>query len=113
MDRGPRRLVEEQFSDDQKPFTREELDALAPNHPVALQSIYRHTVLNSRAEGGEDRPGDRRSPRGKIERDAAASRRPRHRRRRRRLRRRQDPHKDMDAWLANTKKLVTYLNGMA
>ena len=39
----------EQFSDDSKPFTREELDAIAPNHPVLLQASYREAYLNSRA----------------------------------------------------------------
>jgi len=39
----------EQFADDPKPFTREELDAAAPNHPVFLQASYFEAYLNSRA----------------------------------------------------------------
>jgi len=39
----------EQFSDDSKPFTREELDRVAPNHPVFLQASYFEAYLNSRA----------------------------------------------------------------
>ena len=39
----------EQFSDDAKPFTREELDKIAPNHPVFLQASYYEAYLNSRA----------------------------------------------------------------
>jgi predicted amidohydrolase YtcJ len=39
----------EQFSDDAKPFTREELDKVAPNHPVFLQASYYEAYLNSRA----------------------------------------------------------------
>jgi predicted amidohydrolase YtcJ len=38
-----------QFADDKKPFTREELDAIAPNNPVALQESYYQVFLNSRA----------------------------------------------------------------
>jgi hypothetical protein len=39
----------EQFADDPKPFTREELDAVVPNHPVFLQASYYEAYLNSRA----------------------------------------------------------------
>ena len=39
----------EQFSDDAKPFTREELDKVAPDHPVFLQASYYEAYLNSRA----------------------------------------------------------------
>jgi predicted amidohydrolase YtcJ len=39
----------EQFADDSKPFTREELDQAAPNNPVLLQASYREAFLNSRA----------------------------------------------------------------
>ena len=39
----------DQFTDSQTPFTRAELDAIAPNHPVALQYIYVNGVVNSRA----------------------------------------------------------------
>ncbi len=39
----------QQFSDDPRPFTREELDEIAPDHPVALQESYYQVFLNSRA----------------------------------------------------------------
>ena len=39
----------DQFTDSQSPFTRAELDAIAPNNPVALQYIYVNGVLNTRA----------------------------------------------------------------
>lgn len=39
----------EQFADDSKPFTREELDRIAPDNPVLLQASYYRTYLNSRA----------------------------------------------------------------
>jgi predicted amidohydrolase YtcJ len=41
--------VHHQFSDDPRPFTRDELDALAPDNPVALQESYYQVFLNSRA----------------------------------------------------------------
>ncbi len=39
----------DQFSDDKRPFTRAELDAVAPENPVLLQASYYETYLNSRA----------------------------------------------------------------
>ena len=39
----------QQFTDDPKPFTREELDQIAPDNPVALQESYFQVFLNSRA----------------------------------------------------------------
>jgi predicted amidohydrolase YtcJ len=39
----------DQFADDKKLFSREELDQAAPNHPVLLQFTRSHTFLNSRA----------------------------------------------------------------
>jgi predicted amidohydrolase YtcJ len=39
----------EQFADDSKPFTRDELDRVAPNHPVLLQASYYEAYVNSRA----------------------------------------------------------------
>jgi predicted amidohydrolase YtcJ len=39
----------EQFSDNPKPFTREELDRIAPDHPVFLQASYFEAFLNSKA----------------------------------------------------------------
>lgn len=37
-----------QFTDDPRPFTRAELDAIAPNNPVALQESYREVFLNTK-----------------------------------------------------------------
>src|SRR5215510_1398736 len=39
----------DQFADDKRPFTREELDEVAPGNPVLLQASYYETYLNSRA----------------------------------------------------------------
>jgi predicted amidohydrolase YtcJ len=39
----------EQFADEKRPFTREELDQAVPNNPVLLQASYREAYLNSRA----------------------------------------------------------------
>jgi predicted amidohydrolase YtcJ len=39
----------EQFADDPKPFTRQELDAVAPANPVFLQASYYEAFLNTRA----------------------------------------------------------------
>jgi predicted amidohydrolase YtcJ len=64
-----------QFSDDRKPFTREELDQIAPDNPVALQESYYQVFLNSRGlkefgiEAGKPDPPDFVS--GSILRDAA------------------------------------------
>jgi predicted amidohydrolase YtcJ len=64
-----------QFSDDRRPFTREELDGIAPDNPVALQESYYQVFLNSRAltafgiEAGKPDPPDFVS--GSILRDAA------------------------------------------
>jgi predicted amidohydrolase YtcJ len=64
-----------QFTDDRKPFTREELDTIAPDNPVALQESYYQVFLNSRAlkefgiEAGKPDPSD--FVRGSILRDAS------------------------------------------
>jgi predicted amidohydrolase YtcJ len=39
----------DQFADDQRAFTLAELDAIAPNNPIALQLIYIRAFLNSSA----------------------------------------------------------------
>lgn len=39
----------QQFTDDPRPFTREELDEIAPANPVGLQESYYQVFLNSRA----------------------------------------------------------------
>jgi predicted amidohydrolase YtcJ len=105
---------EEQFLDDARGFPLAELDQMAPNNPVVLQAIYRHSYLNSAALKAanidETTPNP---PGGVIEKDAngkltgvvreaggvafvAAK----------------VPLKARDAWLDNTRKLVTYLNSM-
>ena len=62
-----------QFTDDQSYFTREELDAIAPNNPVYTQVSWLTAVLNSRAMklGGitHDMPDPAPETRGKIWRD--------------------------------------------
>lgn len=39
----------QQFADDPRPFSREELDTIAPDNPVALQESYYQVFLNTRA----------------------------------------------------------------
>jgi predicted amidohydrolase YtcJ len=39
----------QQFTENPRPFTRDELDQIAPNNPVALQESYYQVFLNSRA----------------------------------------------------------------
>ena len=65
----------QQFADDPKPFTREELDRIAPNNPVSLQESYYQVFLNSKAlqilgidTGAPDPPE---FIKGSIQRDAA------------------------------------------
>src|SRR5262245_36159105 len=64
-----------QFADDSKPFTREELDQIAPDNPVALQESYYQVLLNSRGlkafgiEPSAPEPSD--FVKGSIMRDAA------------------------------------------
>jgi predicted amidohydrolase YtcJ len=105
---------EEQFTDDARGFPREELDQIAPNHPVIVQSIYNHSFLNTaalRAAGiGRDTPNP---AGGTIERSAdgepsgvvrgpggvafvAAK----------------IPLKDDDTWRANIRRYVAGLNAM-
>jgi len=63
---------EEQFLDDPRGFPLAELDQLAPNNPVALQAIYRHTYLNTaamKAEKIDEKTAN--PPGGTIEKDAA------------------------------------------
>ena len=42
-------FAREQFADDSKPFTRQELDKAFPNNPVALQESYYRMSVNSQA----------------------------------------------------------------
>jgi predicted amidohydrolase YtcJ len=66
-----------QFTDDPKPFTREELDQTAPDNPVALQESYYQVFLNSRGlkafgiEPNAPDPSD--FVKGSIMRDAAGT----------------------------------------
>src|SRR3954465_13221261 len=105
---------EEQFTDEARGFSLDELDRIAPNNPVVLQSVYNHSYLNSAAlrtanndERTQNRPGD------KIEKDSAgkitgliqgaggvaflAAK---------------IPLKDEETWLANTRRYVAYLNSL-
>ena len=105
---------EEQFTDEPRGFSLEELDRIAPNNPVVLQAVYNHSYLNSVAliaakidAGTPDPQG------GRIEKDASgkptglvrgaggvafvAAR---------------VPLQNQEAWLANTRKLVSYLNSI-
>jgi predicted amidohydrolase YtcJ len=105
---------EQQFTDEERGFSRAELDAIAPDHPVVLQSVYNHSTLNSAAlkaagigESTANPPG------GQIEKDTdgrltgvvrgaggvafvAAK----------------VPLSDQETWFANTRKLVSYLNSL-
>ena len=105
---------EEQFTDDPRGFPLDELDRIAPDHPVVVQSVYIHSYLNSaalRAMKVDDRTPD--PPNGRIEKDAngkptgvirgaggvafAAAR---------------IPLPEKEEWLANTRKLVAELHAM-
>jgi predicted amidohydrolase YtcJ len=105
---------EEQFTDEPRGFPRDELDAIAPANPVVLQAVYNHSYLNgaalSAAKIDAETPDP---PGGRIEKDASgkptgivrgaggvafvAAK---------------IPLKDQEAWLANTRKLVAYLNSL-
>jgi len=65
----------QQFADDPRPFTREELDQIAPDHPLALQESYYQVFLNSRALqvlGIEaNKPDPPEFVKGSIQRDGA------------------------------------------
>ena len=115
MDRGPRRLVGRAVHRrGARIFARAELDSIAPNNPVVLQSVYNHSFLNSAAlkaaaidESTANPPG------GTIEKDDAgkltgvvrgaggvafvAAK---------------VPHADQETWFANTRKYVSYLNSL-
>jgi len=105
---------EEQFTDEARGFPLDELDRIAPNNPVVLQAVYNHSYLNSVALVAAKIDADTPDPQGgKIEKDSAgkptglirgaggvafvAAR---------------VPLQTQDAWLANTRKLVAYLNSL-
>lgn len=61
---------EEQFTDEPRGFTRHELDAIAPDNPVALQLFYFRVYANSAALSKIGIDGDAADPAGvKVERD--------------------------------------------
>src|SRR5262245_43295008 len=106
--------AEQQFTDDPRGFPLAELDRIAPNNPVDLQAVYIHSYPSTaalKAAGIDEKTPD--PPNGTIEKDASgkptgvvrgaggvafvAAK---------------IPLKDSEAWLANTRKYVTYLNSM-
>lgn len=105
---------EEQFNDEPRGFPMAELDRIAPNNPVVIQAIYRHSYLNTAALKAAKIDASTPDPRGgKIEKDASG-----------RLTgvvrgaggvafvAAKIPHFDKEEWLANTRKLVATLNAM-
>ena len=105
---------EEQFADEPRGFPLEELDRIAPNNPVVLQAVYNHSYLNSVALVAAKIDASTPDPQGgRIEKDAGgkptglvrgaggvafvAAR---------------VPLQNQEAWLANTRKLVGYLNSI-
>ena len=105
---------EEQFTDDPRGFPLAELDGIAPGHPVVLQSVYRHSYLNTAALQAANINETTPNPAGgNIEKDAAgkptgivrgaggvafvAGK---------------VPLKAREAWLSNTRRMVTYLNSL-
>ncbi len=63
---------EEQFTDEPRGFPLAELDKLAPDTPLAVQSIYNHTYLNTaglKAAGIDEKTPN--PPGGTIEKDAS------------------------------------------
>lgn len=105
---------EEQFNDDPRGFPLAELDRIAPDNPVVIQAVYRHSYLNTAAlKAAKIDETTANPPNGRIEKDAngkptglisgaggvafVAAR---------------IPLFNQDAWLANTRKLVSSLNAM-
>jgi len=105
---------EEQFLDDPRGFPLEELDRIAPNTPVVVQAVYRHSYLNTAALKAAKIDENTPNPNnGTIEKDAGgkptgivrgaggvafvAARIPLY---------------ESEAWLANTRKYVSELNSM-
>lgn len=106
---------EEQFLDDPRGFPLAELNRIAPDNPVALQSVYSHTYLNTAALKAAQIDESTPNPRGgTLEKDAngkltgvvrgaggvafVAAKIP--------------LYASDEAWLANTRKLVRELNSM-
>jgi predicted amidohydrolase YtcJ len=62
---------EEQFTDEARGFPIEELDRIAPDNPVVLQAVYRHSYLNSAAlKAAKINDATPNPPGGRIEKDA-------------------------------------------
>jgi predicted amidohydrolase YtcJ len=106
--------AEEQFGDDPRGFPKDELDRIAPNNPVVIQAVYIHSYLNTAALTAAKIDGNTPDPRGgKIEKDAGGN-----------PTGRVDgaggvafvaakiPLENQETWLANTRKLVAYLNSL-
>ncbi len=104
----------EQFTDEPRGFSLEELDRIAPNNPVVLQAVYIYSYLNTaalKAAGIDEKTPD--PPGGKIEKDASgkptgivrdaggvafvAAK---------------VPLPEREKWIENTRKLVSELNQM-
>jgi predicted amidohydrolase YtcJ len=65
---------EEQFTDDARGFPLAELDRIAPNNPVVLQAVYRHSYLNTAALKAAQIDANTPDPRnGRIEKDASGN----------------------------------------
>src|SRR6266581_3469911 len=63
---------EEQFTDDPRGFSLEDLDRIAPANPVVLQAVYNHSYLNAAALKAAAIDADTPNPRGgTIEKDAS------------------------------------------
>jgi predicted amidohydrolase YtcJ len=105
---------EDQFADDPRGFSLEELDRVAPDNPVVLQAVYVRSYLNSAALKAAGIDAATPDPRGgAIEKDSAG-----------RLTglvsgaggvafvAAKIPLPDTEQWLANTRKYVAGLNAM-
>jgi predicted amidohydrolase YtcJ len=105
---------EEQFTDDPRGFSLEELDRIAPANPVVLQAVYTQSYLNTAALKGAGIDAGTPDPRGgRIEKDASgnptgvvrgaggvafvAAK---------------IPLPDKEQWLANVRKFISGLNAM-
>src|SRR5712691_8923568 len=105
---------EEQFTDDPRGFSLEELDGIAPANPVVLQAVYNQSYLNGAALKAAGIDAGTPDPRGgRIEKDASgnptgvvrgaggvafvAAK---------------IPLPDRQQWLANVRKFVSGLNAM-
>ena len=105
---------EEQFTDDPRGFPLEELDRIAPNNPVVVQAVYNHSYLNSVAlvaakidaatpdpQGGKIEKAADGKPTGLIRGAGGVA-----------FVAARIPLESQETWLANTRKLVRYLNSL-